>query len=174
MWRLCSCLLLQKQEGAMVKQYIVNVADDERAPLLALTKCGKVSARRLSRAYMLLEADTGLLDDAIAQAFQIGTATVQRIRRRFVEESLEGALSEQRRPEGQCKLDGKQAAFLMALVWSTPPEGAHWTMPWLADRLVELQVVGPISDEMVRRTLKKSPQAVAERGLVTSECTSGV
>jgi transposase len=74
----------------MAKKYIVNLADDERAQLLALTKRGKASARRLSRAHMLLQAAAGLSDDAIAQALHLGTATVERIRKRFVEEGLEG------------------------------------------------------------------------------------
>ena len=107
----------------MAKKYIVSLADDERAQLLALTKRGKVSARRLSRAHILLQADTGLSDDAIAQALHIGTATVERIRKRFVEDGLEAALSERPRPGGQRKLDGKQEAFLIALACSAPPEG---------------------------------------------------
>jgi transposase len=164
MLRLSSCILLQKQEGAMAKKYIVNLADDERAQLLALTKRGKVSARRLSRAHILLQADTGLSDDAIAQALHIGKATVERIRKRFVEDGLEAALSEQPRPGGQRKLDGKQEAFLIALACSTPPEGrACWTMQLLADRLVELQVVEAISDETVRRTLKKTSSSRGRR-----------
>jgi transposase len=114
----------------MAKKYIVNLADDERAPLLALTTRGKVSARRLSRAHGLLQADTGLSDDAIAQALHRGTATVARIRKRFVEEGREAALSERPRPGGQRKLDGKQEAFLIALACSAPPEGRTcWTMP---------------------------------------------
>jgi transposase len=153
-------MLLQKQEGATVKKYIVNLADDERAQLLALTKRGTVSARRLSRAHILLQADTGLSDDAIAQALHIGTATVERLRKRFVEDGLEAALSARPRPGGQRTLEGKREAFLIALACSTPPAGrACWTMQLLADRLVELQVVEAISDEMVRRTLKKTPSS---------------
>lgn len=141
----------------MKKKYIVTLADDERAQLLALTKRGKVSARRLSRTHILLQADTGLSDDAIAQALHIGTATVERIRKRFVEDGFEAALSERPRPGGQRKLAGKQEAFLIALACSAPPEGrACWTMQLLANRLVELQVVEAISDETVRRTLKKT------------------
>jgi transposase len=148
----------------MAKKYIVNLADDERAQLLALTKRGKVSARRLSRAHVLLQADTGLSDDAIAQALHLGTATVERIRKRFVEEGLEAALSERPRPGGQRKLDGKQEAFLIALACSAPPEGRTcWTMPLLADRLVALQVVEAISDETVRRTLKKTRSSRGRR-----------
>ena len=109
---------------------------------------------------MVLQADAGLSDDAIAQALDIGTATVERIRKRLVEEGLEAALRERPRPGGQRKLDGKQEAFLSALAWSTPPEGrAGWTMKVLADRLVALPVVEAIADATVRRTRKKMPSS---------------
>jgi transposase len=148
----------------MAKKSIVTLTDDERAQLLALTKRGKVSARRLTRAHLLLQADTGLSDEAIAQALHIGTATVERIRKRFVEEGLEAALAERPRPGGQRKLDGKQEAFLIALACSPPPEGRTcWTMPLLAERRVELQVIEAISDETGRRTLKKTPSSRGRR-----------
>jgi transposase len=148
----------------MAKKYIVTLTDDERAQLLALTKRGKVSARRLTRAHLLLQADAGLSDEAVAQALHIGTATVERIRKRFVEEGLEAALAERPRPGGQRKLDGKQEAFLIALACSAPPEGRTcWTMQLLAEKLVELQVIEAISDETVRRTLKKTSSSRGRR-----------
>jgi transposase len=148
----------------MAKKYIVTLTDEERAQLHALTKRGTVSARRLTRAHLLLQADAGLSDDAIAQALHIGTATVERIRKRFVEEGLEAAVSERPRPGGQRKLDGRQEAFLIALACSMPPEGRQcWTMQILADKLVELQVIDAISDETVRRTLKKMPSSPGRR-----------
>jgi transposase len=116
-----------------------------------------VSARKLTRAHVLLQADAGATDNAIAAALSIGTATVERLRKRFVEEGLEAALTERPRPGSQRKLAGKQEAFLIALACSTPPEERQcWTMQLLADKLVELQVVEAISDETVRRTLKKT------------------
>ena len=148
----------------MAKKYIVTLTDDERAQLLALTKRGKVSARRLTRAHLLLQTDAGLSDEAVAQALHIGTATVERLHKRFVEEGLEAALAERPRPGGQRKLDGKQEAFLIALACSTPPEGRTcWTMQLLADKLVELQVIEAISDETVRHTLKKTPSSRGRR-----------
>ena len=76
--------------------------------------------------------------------------------KRFVEEGLEAALSERPRPGAARKLDGRQEAFLMALACSDVPEGkGHWSMRMLAERLVELEVVDEISDETVRRTLKR-------------------
>jgi transposase len=144
----------------MAKRYIVTLTGDERAHLLALTKKGKVSARRLTRAHILLQADAGVLDAAIAAALHVGIATVERVRKRGVEEGLEAALNERPRPGGQRKLDGKQEAFLIALACSTPPEErTSWTMQLLADTLVELRVIDAISDETVRRTLKKTPSS---------------
>ena len=141
----------------MAKRYIVTLTEDERAHLMALTKKGKVAARKLTRAHILLQADAGGIDAAIAGALHVGMATVERVRKRFVEEGLEAALCERPRPGGQRKLEGKQEAFLVALACSTPPEGRTlWTMQLLADKLVELRVIDTISDETVRRTLKKT------------------
>ncbi|RKY62069.1 MAG: hypothetical protein DRP95_02040 [Candidatus Latescibacterota bacterium] len=82
---------------------------------------------------------------------------MRNIRKRFAEEGLEAALNERPHPGAKPKLDGKQEAFLVALACSDPPEGReHWTMQLLADRLVELGVVESISDETVRRVLKKT------------------
>lgn len=96
-------------------------------------------------------------DEEIADTLRVGLSTIHRIRQRFVEEGLEPALSERRRASGRPKLEGKQEAFLIALACSTPPAGrARWSMQLLADRLVELTAVQGISDETVRRTLKKT------------------
>jgi transposase len=104
----------------------------------------------------LLQAETGLSDETIAQALHSGPATVERIRQRFVEEGLEAALTERPRPGGQRQLEGKHEAVLLALACSTPPAGrTGWTMPLWADNLVALRVVDAISEETVRRTLKK-------------------
>jgi transposase len=146
-----------KQEGAMARKYHVTLTNDEREPLLAMTKRGKVAARQVNRAPILLHAHAGATDEVVAHALHIGTATVERTRKRFVEEGLEAALAERPRPGGRCKLEGKPEAFLIALACSAPPdERPCWTMQLLADRLVELNVVESISDETVRRTLKKT------------------
>ena len=87
----------------------------------------------------------------------MGTSTVERIRKRFVTEGgMEQALNQRPRPGGKRKLMGKQEAYLLALACSDPPQGKkHWTMQLLADRLIELEVVDSVSDETVRRTLKR-------------------
>jgi transposase len=112
---------------------------------------------KLTHAHILLRADEGETDEAIAASLHIHRTTVERIRQRFVEGNLEGALSERTRPGGKPKLDHKQEARLIATACSTPPEGQkRWTLQLLADELVALEVVDTISDETVRRTLKKT------------------
>jgi transposase len=118
----------------MAKKYIVTLTSEEREVLLALTKRGKVAARKLTRAHILLQADAGVTDEAIAQALHAGLATVERVRKRFVEQGLEAALTERPRPGGKGKLDGRTEAFLVALACSIPPdERKCWTMQRLAD-----------------------------------------
>jgi transposase len=138
------------------KKYIVELTDDERDTLLSLVKSGETKARKLNRAHILLLAAEGRSDPEIARALHTSESTVQRTRKRFVEGNLEFALNERRRPGAKAKLNDKDEALLIALSKSTPPEGrANWTMQLLADRLVELGEVESISDETVRRMLKK-------------------
>ncbi len=156
--------------GKEVK-YVVRLSSEERASLEALVKIGKGAADKRLRAQVLLKADVGeggpgWTDARIAEAFEVGLSTVHRQRQRLVEEGLDAALlrkpSRQPRP---LKLDGEREAHLIAIACAKAPEGhARWTMQLLADRLVELKVVARISDETVRRTLKKtfsSPGCVA-------------
>lgn len=139
------------------KRYVVDLTDEERTTLEQFIRKGKASARSIRRARTLLMADEGETDRAIAQALLEGHATVERTRKRFVEEGLTAALHEKERPGADRKLDGKQEAFLVALACSDPPEGrAKWSMQLLADRLVTLGLVDTLSDETVRRRLKET------------------
>ena len=141
----------------MSDKYFVDLTAAEQEYLGGLLKHGKASARKIARAHMLLQAAEGLSDEEIADTLRVGLSTIHRTRQRFVEEGVELALSERRRAGVRQKLAGKQEAFLVALACSTPPAGrARWTMQLLADRLVELTAVAEISDETVRRALKKT------------------
>jgi transposase len=141
----------------MRKQYLVQLSEQERAELHGLLSRGQAAARKLTRARILLLADDGLIDRTIAETLHCGHSTVERIRRRYAQEGLKAAIEERFRPGGRPKLATEQEAILVALACSAPPAGReHWTMQLLADQLVELDVVGAISDETVRRTLKKT------------------
>ena len=142
----------------MAKIYHVDLTDEERAYLVAFIKSGERSARKITRARILLLAHEGQKDRDIVESLHTSVPTVQRTRKRFVEGGLDGALNERPRPGGRIrkKLDEKGMAILETLARSEPPEGRkHWTMQLLADRLVELKVVECISDETVRKELKK-------------------
>ena len=138
------------------KTYRVELTDAERAELEGMLRRGKAAARRLARARILLSAADDRLDHETAAAVRCGERTVQRIRRRFVEGGLEDALSERPRPGGRPLLDDRATAHLLALSCSSPPHNrAKWSMQLLADRLVQAKVVEAVSDETVRRALKK-------------------
>lgn len=152
-------------KGGPLKKYLVQLTEDERSQLVALTRKGKASARRLKRALVLLAASAGDKDEDIASKVQVGVRSIERMRQRFVEEGLEAALSERPRPGKARLLDGKQEALLIAITCSTPPPGrAQWTMKLLADRLVELEEVETISDETVRRVLKRGRSSPGSTG----------
>src|SRR3954467_693527 len=146
-----------------MKRYKVTLEPEERQQLHDLIAAGKAAARKLSHARILLKADAAdggpaWPDHRIADALEVSTATVERVRQRFVELGLDAALDRKlrERPAREIKLDGRAEARLIALACSTPPDGrAVWTMQLLADKLVELEVVDSISNETVRLALKK-------------------
>src|SRR5215218_2305339 len=147
-----------------MKKYKVTLTDEERSGLHELIAAGKAAAKKLAHARILLKADAAdggpaWPDAWIAEAAEVSAATVERVRQRFVEQGLEAALvrKKQDRPSRERTLDGAAEARLVALACSVPPDGrARWTMRLLADRLVELEVVDAVSDETVRRTLKRT------------------
>src|SRR3712207_934105 len=123
------------------------------------------------RAQTLLLASEERTDEAIASALHVGVNTVERTRQRFVEEGLEASLRERPRPGARPKLGPKEQAFVVALACTKPPEGRErWTLQMLADRVVELQIVPDISDEAIRRLLKKQAEAVAEEAVGDPYC----
>lgn len=147
----------------MKKKYIVTLTQEERRMLQEMLSRGKTAARKLTHARILLKADAppggpGWDDERIAEGLEVGRATVERVRKEFVEEGLEAAL-DCRRPRRQYrrKLDGDGEAHLVALACQKPPEGrSRWTLKLLADRMVQLEYVDEISYQTVRRTLKKT------------------
>ena len=104
------------------------------------------------------QGDRAMKDEEIARALQVGAATVERVRRRCVEEGIEAALGRKEQlNRRRKKLDGQGEAHLIAMACGEPPQGrASWRLQLLADRLVECEVVDRISPETVRQTLKKT------------------
>jgi transposase len=148
----------------MKKHYIVTLTSKEREELKNITTKGKKQVRTVKHASALLKADQSeggpnWSDKQISLALDMGTATIERLRKRFVEEGLDAALKPRKESSfhPERKLDGHKEAQLVTLVCSDPPDGyAQLSLRLLADKLVELEIVESISHETVRQTLKKT------------------
>ena len=143
----------------MATRYIINLTEDERLGLEDILSRKRVSKLKAQRVQILLRANEGLTDAEVADELGVGTATVERIRKRAVLEGIEASLD--RRPQNGIsrppKLDGRGEAHLVRLACSDPPAGSsRWTLTLLADRLVELKVVDSISRTTIHRRLKKT------------------
>ena len=151
----------------MVKKYRVSLTEEEQEELKALVSRGRAAAYKQTHARILLLSDENqgegpMMDQEISRALKVRTATVERVRRRCVEEGVGAAIGRKRqlnhRPR---KLDGDAEAHLIAMAVSEPPEGrVAWTLQLLAEGLVEREIVDSISPETVRRTLKKTSSSL--------------
>ena len=138
-------------------RYRITLTSDEQAQLRSFVQGGKGAFRRLKRAQILLAAASGSADADIAANVGVGTSTVYRTKRRFVEEGLEAALSEEPRPGAERKLDASEEALLIATACSAPPAGrARWTLELLAGAMVKLTSHRSPSSETVRRRLAEN------------------
>lgn len=136
------------------QKYQVRLTDEEREELSRITRTGRQSARVMQRAQILLWSDAGKQDKEIIALLGCAPLTVSSTRERWVKEKR---LEDLPRLGSKPMLDAKQESLLIALACSDAPDGrADWTMQLLADKLVQLKVVESISDETVRRALKKT------------------
>ena len=135
-------------------RYRVTLTTEERQQLEALIRGGTSAARRIKRAQILLAADGGSKDEAIAQHICVGTSTVYRTKQRFVEDGLERALNEAPRPGAPRKLGAADESLLIAVACSDPPDGrAKWTLDLLAGEMVRLTSHQTLSRDTVGRRL---------------------
>ena len=147
-----------------VKRYVVKLNDEERERLNTLIHMGKHPARQLTKARILLKADTseageGWRDSQIAAALDTSVDTVARTRQQLVEEGFESVLVRKHSPASARPriFDGAAEAKLIALACSKPPKGRkRWTLQLLEETVVELNIVDRASDNTIGRTLKKT------------------
>lgn len=144
------------------KKYIVRLTEEERRELRAMVKKGRVVAYKIKHANILLKADAdgpAWTDVRIAEAFGCHPRTVENVRRRIVIQGLDAAIARKKQdhPSRERKLDGEGEARLVTIACSEAPDGRdRWTLQLMANELVRLKVVDVISDQTVRRTLKKT------------------
>lgn len=144
--------------------YKVTLSEAERDELTEVTRTGSHAAKKIIHALILLNVDCGeyatgrQTNEEICKVLKIGMRTIDRVKKRFVEEGLEAALKMAPTSRIYEKMvDGDMEAHLIALACGDPPTGyARWSLRLLADKLVELNIAERISHETVRRTLKKT------------------
>jgi transposase len=148
----------------MAPRYRVTLTPEERSELEAVTRNGKTSAKRFQYARALLLCDSGPEGSAwtvadAAEALGVTPRTIEHLKKRFVEEGLEAALSRKQpeQPPREVIFGGEFEARLIALACSEPPKGRErWTVRLLADKAVELELAPSVSHMTVQRVLKKT------------------
>lgn len=144
-------------------RYTIKLTKSEVEELRSIINKGSHTSQTFRTAYVLLNCDEGkysekVTNEQLAKVLKIGMRTIDRIKKKFVEEGLEATL--ERRPTTRIyerKVDGEVEAKLVTLCCSDPPKGyAKWSLRLLADRMVELKYVESISYVTVREVLKKT------------------
>ena len=140
-------------------KYIIKLSKEEKEQLKKIEKDSKSKPRAQKRARILLliEANPKWTNQQIADAIMCSKSMVEKTKKSCVEQGVIECLNDKKRNRVYKRsLDAKGEAMLITLACSQPPEGrSHWTMQMLADKLIELKYVDTISDETVRRRLKK-------------------
>lgn len=142
----------------MAKKYAVDLTEEEQALLIEMVTSGTQRVRKTNHARILLKANAGWTDLAIAEALDVSLPTIQRVRQRFIEQGFEQALNPApTRRKYQHLLDGTQEAHLIALACSAPPTGyRRWSLRLLAEKMVHLEYVHDLSHETVRQALAEN------------------
>ena len=147
----------------MVK-YKITLSVEERQELQLISSKGSHKSQKVLNALILLNVDINQpkslrsTNETISKVLDISMKKIDRVKKRFVEDGLEIALTGRPKDrEYDRKVDGDLEAKLVAISCSEPPEGfSRWSLRMLADKAVELEYVDSISHETVRRTLKKT------------------
>ena len=144
-------------------KFVVRLTVDERSELQAIVDEGRGSKTVRQRARVLLKTDESprgpaWTDERAAEFAEVSVRTVERARKRFVEEGFEATVY--RKPSTDRlyrKLDGAGEARLIAEACTAAPAGrSRWTLKLLAERLVVLEVVESISPDTIRLKKKKT------------------
>lgn len=146
----------------MIK-YKVTLNQTEKDELMSITKGGIHSSKKVIHALILLNCDEGQFADKVnnedvVKVLKIGIRTIDRVKKRFVENGFEAALGNSPTTRVYQRIsDGEVEAHLVALSCSKAPEGfSKWSLRLLADKMIELEYADNISYETVRRVLKKT------------------
>ena len=145
--------------------YTIKLSQTEVDDLRKIINKGSHTSQSFRSAYILLNCDKGefsenpkITNQEICKILKVGARTIDRVKKKFIEEGFERAL--ERRPSTQTykkKVDGDLEAKLVTLCCSEPPKGfSKWSLRLLADKMIELEYVDYISHVTVREVLKKT------------------
>lgn len=143
--------------------YRIKLTKVEVDELMTIINKGSHTSQTFRTAYVLLNCDEGkysqkVTNEQISKVLKIGMRTIDRIKKRFIEDGFESVL--ERKPTSRIyekKVDGDVEAKLVALCCSAPPKGrARWSLRLLSEKMVELKYVDSISHVTVREVLKKT------------------
>ena len=120
-------------------------------------RSGKSPNRQQTRARILDLLSKQTPPAEIARLLGCALPTVYNVKRRFLAEGLEAALTERARSGKPPTISGEARARITALACSTAPAGhARWTLRLLADKAVEQGFVESVSHQMIKQILKKT------------------
>lgn len=112
-------------------KYHITLSESERVILEDVINKNKSTSSKVKRAYVLLASEErDLTNQVIASRYHVSVRFVEKLRKRFVEEGFELALSgKQVGGYRISKFDGRVEAHLISLRCSDPPSGYNkWTL----------------------------------------------
>ena len=145
--------------------YTIKLSQFEVEELNKVINKGKHTSQAYRAAYILLNCDkgefsanTGIKNSEICKILRVGERTIDRVKKKFIEEGFDSVLERRASPQNYTKkVDGDIEEKLVTLCCSDPPEGfSKWSLRLLADKMVELNYVDYISHVTVGEVLKKT------------------
>lgn len=135
---------------------MIHLSEEERAKVERFIRRGKVNARNIRRAHILLKSAEGWRIERIAETYHVSQATVSNVRQRYRAGGIDRVLKDKVQQNRRRALRGEEEAVLVAIACSPVPEGHdHWTLRMLRDKLIELEVVEHVSAATIQDRLNK-------------------
>jgi transposase len=127
---------------------------DQRA-LTQLVKGGVQQVRVVVRALALLHLGQGASAPQVAQVLLLTPQAIRKIAQRYRAGGIDGAVFEKARPGAAEVLAPSDKQRIIAMVCSTPPEGAaRWTVRLVAEQAVQRKMVPRVGRETIRILLQ--------------------
>ena len=132
----------------------MRLSKEEIEDLTKIVKIGKNSARKITRAWILLKSHEGLSYKDIIDDLKVSKRLILKIRKRYCEEGLDSSLNEKPRPGQPRIVTSEVSARITALACETPPKGRNcWTLELIKSEL-EKRFCVSIGKTSIQKVLK--------------------